>query len=71
MVWYIVGLYGMVHGWFTWYGTSLVYMMWYIVGLYGMVHRWSIWYDTLLVSEQGITITIFMVIVFFMIICTT
>ena len=43
MVWYIVGLYGMVHRWFIWYGTSLVYMVWCIVGLYGMVHSWFIW----------------------------
>ena len=32
MVWYIVGLYDVVHSWFIWYGTSLVYMVWYIVG---------------------------------------
>ena len=40
MVWYIiglygmvhVGLYGMVHRWFLWYGTSLISMVWYIVG---------------------------------------
>ena len=40
MVWYIVGVYGMVHRWCIGYGTSLVYMVWYIVGLYGTVHCW-------------------------------
>ena len=40
MVWYIVGSYGMIHRWFIWYDTSLVY---------GMVHRWFIWYGTSLV----------------------
>ena len=63
MVWYIVGLYGMVHHWFIWY-ASLVYMKWYIVDFCGMVHRWFLWCGTLLVSEQAITISIFMVIVF-------
>ena len=47
-----------------WYGTSLIYMKWYIVGFCGMVHRWFLWCGTLLVSEQAITISIFMVIVF-------
>ena len=46
MVWYIVGLHGMVNRWFTWYGTSLVSMVWYIVGFYGMIHHWFIWYGT-------------------------
>ena len=65
MVWYIVGLYDvvhswfiwygislvydMVHSWFIWYGTWLVYMVWYIVGLYDVVHSWFIWYGTSLV----------------------
>ena len=38
MVWYFVGVKGMVHRWFIWYGTSLVFRVWYIVGVYGMVH---------------------------------
>ena len=51
MVWYIVSVYGMVHRWCIWYGTSLVYRVWYIVGVYGMIHSWFIWYGTLLVSK--------------------
>ena len=39
LVWYIVGVQGMVHHWFIWYGTSLVFRVWYIVGVYGTVHR--------------------------------
>ena len=30
-------LYGMVHRWIIWYGTSLDYMVWYIVG-------YMVWY---------------------------
>ena len=40
MVWYIVGVYGMVHRWCIWRGISLVYMVWYIVDFYGTVHCW-------------------------------
>ena len=39
-VWYIVGVYDMVHSWCIWCGTSLVYMVWYIVDFYGTVHCW-------------------------------
>ena len=41
MVWYIVGLYGMVHRWFIWYGT-------YIVGFLSSTVYDGIWYGTLL-----------------------
>ena len=38
-------VYDMLHRWFIWYGTSLVYG----IVVYGMLNRWFIWYGTSLV----------------------